>query len=695
MTSRKITMADALNKGNILRTKWPQSEKDYIPVYLGSGKAGACFDAWGLMNRPWQSSQSGSLPNTAYLHADHWHRGLYGLDMLLPLYQLVWTETPTAPVQYRQELHLLENRLETQLEWAHLRIHMNLSFHPDKRNLLVLDFQFEASPDQPVPGIGLKPITDLMTQGYKQHVSGIATSVPSAAETGCHVTQLRIGKASTTLAFQALDRKGRCSTLTTAAGTEVHFSGTSGRHLLVIGACGSSEQETLMQQMSQIKDVTSLFTEMKEAWRKRYGDACVLLSDDRHQALWSRSLHYLLCSFSPEPVCPVSPMGFSGNGWPFHFPQDMAYILPAFLQLGHFDIAKGIVSYYRSCLSNMQAFTKRIYGVGGAQWAWEFPMDNKSNLLDSGYPNPFQFEIHNAAYPAFMASETAQAIQEEDWTRDVAWPIIRESARFFTEVLKKDDDGTWGMEVIPSMGQDEWGGENAKNYLCALISARYCLTTALKTAEQLGSLPEEQLGTTPDETNRWHAILRDGLSFPRLLHPRYGLHMTCEGNPDDFHFGVQKHPIQLSPLTFLPIGAPGDPERKAYDMRYDLCKGSHEHFFTGWSLATFWLAAARLRDGTGFERDLEEAVPSFYVDPSWSVLFETSRQINMPMYLTNHGLFMQAVHEALLHGDTTAPASAEVRPISSGLPSTWLPAKYWNLRSRDGQSFSGSYVMRC
>ncbi len=668
-------MKEALKEGNILRTEWPQGEESYLPLYMGSGKAGACMDKWGLMNRPYEPCRKGSLSNTVFLHTDHWHRGQYGLDSILPLFRLRWSHIPEPPKQYRQELHLAEGRLETILQWEKLSIHMNLSFHPYQRDILSLDLHYEADPSSRMPGITLEAMPTLETQGYRQLVCGSVSHIEKESGTACTLLEVKAGTACTLLSFRTLDKERDCVVCQADTGLELHFPASSGRHLILVGACGELSRHCLTDQMDAVTDMETYEVERTNAWNRRWGDAYVCVSDKRHQALWSRSLYDLLSSFCPEPVCPVSPMGFSGNGWPFHFPQDMAYILPVFLQLGHVDIAKGIVDYYRTCLTNMQAFTRRVYGVEGTQWAWEFPMDNQSRLLEDDTPNWFQFELHNAAYPAFMAYETACALGDSRWMAETAWPIIRESACYFTNILQQEDDGTWGIHITPSMGQDEWGGENARNYFCALVSARYCLTIALKAAKKL------HLNT--EHAAKWSHLLRDGLAFPRLLHPEHGIYMTCEGNPEDFQLGTQKHPIQLSPIAFLPIGMPQAPEKRAYSLRYALCKSAKSHFFTGWSLATFWLAAARLGDGLGFEKDLEEAVPSGYVDRHWTVLFETSRHDNMPMYLTNHALFMQAVHGAILVEAVDAPTGKEK------VPSTWKPIKFEQLRLPGGGTASG------
>ena len=79
-------LCSTINQGDVVRTSWPVRMVDHLNLYLGSGRAGACFDVWGLMHgkRPDGSRASESQARTVLMHADHWHRGAYGLDYWCP-----------------------------------------------------------------------------------------------------------------------------------------------------------------------------------------------------------------------------------------------------------------------------------------------------------------------------------------------------------------------------------------------------------------------------------------------------------------------------------------------------------------------------------------------------------------------------------------------------------------------------------
>ena len=42
--------------------------------------------------------------------------------------------------------------------------------------------------------------------------------------------------------------------------------------------------------------------------------------------------------------------------------------------MGHYDLAKRIVEFYRERINDIRAITHRIYGGRGTMWAWEFPI---------------------------------------------------------------------------------------------------------------------------------------------------------------------------------------------------------------------------------------------------------------------------------------------------------------------------------
>ena len=47
----------------------------------------------------------------------------------------------------------------------------------------------------------------------------------------------------------------------------------------------------------------------------------------------------------------------------------------------------------------------------------------------------------------------------------------KESTRFYASILHKESDGTWGIYIKPSMGQDEAGGV-MKRITCAPCSVQ-------------------------------------------------------------------------------------------------------------------------------------------------------------------------------------------------------------------------------
>ncbi len=669
-------MREAVAIGDIRREQWPLRMADHLNLYLGSGRCGACFDAWGLMGNGLRGAPRESQGNTTLMHADHWHRGAWGLDYWLPVARLLWADgPPEPPTRYRQELTLFDGRLRTELAWPGLRATLTATFHPHRRDLLAIDIRHEATGDESLPPLRLAPETHVRTH-YDQELSGAAETIEQASD--WWLCRLRVGTAESAIALRAISTEGKVALSADDDGLRLQCSGGRGRHFLLIGTAGAQRQAALCREIKAVAVPEEFLAEAAQAWHHRWGSAWLQVPVPEYQALWARSLYYVLSSYAPDVRSPAPPCGWSGNGWPFHFPQDVSYIHPALLRLGHFDVARAWVDFYRRRLDDMAAYTQRVYGAEGAMWAWEFPIGPDSRLLADGHPNWCQFEIHNAAYPARMAREASLYLRDPAWSREVAWPVVRESARFFGSILERDDGGTWGIALEPSFGQDEMGGHNARNYLCALFSAQYALTTALAMADEL------------DKDNaafdRWRAILADGLAFARLHDPETDLLVTCEGLSGVEQLGREKHPVQLNPLTFLPLGKPFDHVIRAYQRRYELCAGVRDRHYHGWTLAAYWLAAAHMGDGEGLAHELGQALPGRYVDPAWLQIYETSASVHMPYYVTSHGLYLQALTDALVTDYWRWPQ------VGAACPDTWREARFSGLHVADGRVLSGHWT---
>jgi hypothetical protein len=78
-------------------------------------------------------------------------------------------------------------------------------------------------------------------------------------------------------------------------------------------------------------------------------------------------------------------------------------------------------------------------------------------------------------------------------------------------------------------------------------------------------------------------------------------HIYWESEPEklEVHYN-QKHPVQLKPLAFLPIGKKvSAPVTTAYQHRYKITEDSYKPHFSGWTLGEFLLAGSRMGDTEG------------------------------------------------------------------------------------------------
>ena len=648
-----ISMRHAIQAGNIRRASPEAGGSDHLNLYLGSGRCGSSFAWHGLHHAASVAQDRAGISRTLLMHADHWARGAYGIDCWLPVCRVLWDPLPDGVRSRSQDLDLYTGCLSTSFETEEYSVVLRSTYHPEKRDLLAIEIEYSALSGKRVSDIVLSP-EQLIPAHYDQTFKVDVSSASVTAQTGRLV--LRTSTVTTHVVMRVCSASGEQHLLPEGSGFRLKLQGQTGACLILVGIGSASRAANVEAEIGAVNSVSAYFDDAARGWSRRWGKAFIWVPDTRIQALWARSVFFLLSSYAPDVRSPAAPMGWSGNGWPFHFPQDISYIHPAMLRLGHYDIASAIVEYYRSILDDTVESTRRIYEKPGAMWAWVCPIGTafgQTLLAGGATPNHFHYEVHNAAYPARMAAETAAHLRNHEWTLNTAWPIVRESARFLASICTKNADGTWDEQVTPSMGQDEFGGENSRNYLCALFSIQYTLQAALRMVETLGvSDPYVEI---------WRTIISDGLSFGRLLDPRHGIYATAENLVGRTWFATQKHPVQLNPLTFLPLSAFVDiPTQTAYERRNELCNGIAVNISDGWTLAAFWLASSHMGEGEKLARELSVAEAMNYVDPEWVQIYETSNVKGAPYYMTSHGLLVQALLDAFQSdywGQTTRRAA--------------------------------------
>jgi Trehalose and maltose hydrolases (possible phosphorylases) len=358
----------------------------------------------------------------------------------------------------------------------------------------------------------------------------------------------------------------------------------------------------------------------------------LMIPDPQAQNMWVRSMAMFLASYNADGAGLSPPCGYTGNGWPFAFPQDISYVHPMLLATGNIDIAKSWIEHFSSGLDGMKEYTKRLTGANGILSPWVFPYNDFNGYHNPAPPNMYYYQIHNSGYLARMANETAIFVNDDDWTKKFAIPLIRETAEFYKSISEKEKDGLWHLFLIPSMGQDEGGGINQKDYLCALYSAKYCFQLAI------------EYGLDTD--GGFRQVL-DRLAFQNLLSPR-GFYYTCLGSGST-DFGKQKHPIQLNAWAYLPVDSKmSEPSRNAYDLRYEITADANKLTFHGWTLGTFLLAGSRYGNTREWLKDWDNLRKSDYVDAEWIQIYESSRSYGASFYNTTNGLVAQSLLNNLI-----------------------------------------------
>lgn len=657
-------MEKAIPRGDILRTSY---EENALPLYMGSGNMGACFNAYGLMN-----ATDGPC-KTVIMHSDIWYHGIYDMDFWAPVARVCFKELPKVPQTYRQHLSLYDGILKSDAGWDGASLTVRTAMNPAKKDILVLEVAYENAAFFPTIEI---LIDKERTNCYGETVE--ASFKADASTKDLHALHITCGSSSSVLLAKV---SGDAALSPSLGGLALSLTKPEGKFTLFVALGAEKRKEAITLSLQQAEEEADYFATVRESWHKRWGTSFLDMEDDFSQKMWARSMFYMLSTFSEEAHAPAPPCGWTGNGWQFGFPQDIMFLHGALLRFGHFDLAKSIVEYYRAHLDGVYAFTKRIFGKEGTMYPWEFPMGDAEKHMASGAPDQYQFQIHNAASPAKMAADTALFLKDDQWTRENLYPILEGSARFYLDCLKKGSDGLWEIHVTPSMGQDEFGGVNQKNYFCALTSAKSVLTMCVRWLREEPAYRE--LVTACKN------VLSDGLAFPRLLTPE-GLYRTCETVDGSSAIGKEKHPTQLSQTAMFTDLYPQDETlRRQYENRYAFCqKYLDERTAFGWTVQFYCLASARLGEKEEFLKDLSLYHGCDLLDPEEIQIYESSRYLNYAYFMTAQGMMAQCFADAVVndfYGETT---------IGKGIPESFGTVRYRDIHSRDGKAYSGNLSPR-
>ncbi|WP_428232543.1 hypothetical protein [Flavobacterium sp.] len=597
----KRDIEKAIRSTDVVRKTY--ADTAVINLYQGNGVFGSSYGPLGLHINPAKNAALTKYGKTEYYTMNYFVRGKYAADYLVPLAKFYWENEPEKITKYNQTQSYYDGTISTYFEYEKNKIDVKTWFDAVNKNIAGLKVSVQGKASD----IVFKPL-DILEVHYDQKLTQISKITNENDQ--WKIELLCLDK--TIIVY-----------LKTNAAVKLQDSN-------LVLTLNQGENDILLSVKEPIViSAEKSLTQSTDWWHNKWQTMGLLIVPEIHaQQMWVRSMAQFLYSFNDQKLGLPPPMGFTGNHWNFGYPQDVSFVHTMLLSTGNIDMAKSWIEYFSERIPGMKAYTKRLMNVDGIMAPWVFPLGDFEGYHTPSVPNKFYYEIHNSGYLARMTYETAVFVNDQSWTDQYAKPLISETAKFYKSIAKKGEDNLWHLSIKPSTGQDEKGGVDQDDYLCALFSAEYCLQKAI----------EYNL----DEDGAYAKILNDGLAFPALKSKR-GIYFTNKGRGES-DFGNQKHPVQLNPLAFLPIEKTVSATSKtAYDLRYYITMSAKKPYFYGWTLGEFLLAGSRIGNVAEWQKDWDNLRKANYVDKEWIQVFETSGVYKDSYYNITNGLITQSL----------------------------------------------------
>lgn len=603
----RADIREIITRGDIERAHSPADNETWIPLYQGNGRFGSCVGPWGLHAAPGEQTHYNVPGAMRFTHMQHFMRGRYNADYLLPIGSIYWEMAPRGVEAYQQHQSFFDGVVTTRYKASNHEVTIVSWMDPVRRD--VAGFEIHASGNCPAIIFSLLRKISLI---YDQEVT-------PAIDTRLHgdrwEARIRCGNADSRVMVQS-------TAAMQSTGNELKLTLRPGRNTILVAINSDidvSAEESLAGTRSW--------------WSATWDNGGWLdLPDDDAQKVWVRSMAYTLSSHNDDGMGCPPPTGLAGNAWPFPFPFDSGCRHPLLLWTGQINAAKKWIEFWHCRLDGLKEYTRRLYHTDGIFMPHVFPYGAAYHYHEPGVPNKYYYPVYNTGLMARMADQTAVMVDDPAWAKAYAAPLIGEGAKFYLEHLKKADDGFWHLHLVPSISLDESGDVDKPDYFSGLASAQY----ALQKAVDYGL----------DHDGRMKRVLLDGLALAPLVGAN-GVYRNHAGAGRE-DLGKQKHPDQLFPLVHLPLSAEADPPtRMAHALRYEIADGARESRFIGHTLGEFILSSARMHDAEAWRRDWSMIRPNRYADPDLIQFYESTGN-NLSFYITTHGLFAQALLETVV-----------------------------------------------
>ena len=216
------------------------------------------------------------------------------------------------------------------------------------------------------------------------------------------------------------------------------------------------------------------------AWADLWKSDIQIEGDEQAQQDVHSMLYHLYSFVRAESNLSPSPMGLSGLGYNGHvFWDTELWMYPALLTL-HPEMAKSMIQYR---FNRLEAARRNAFNHGykGAMFPWESAGTGVEETPVWALSGPF--EHHITADVGFAAWNYYCVTQDKDWLMTTGWPLIKETADFWTSRVERKSPGHF--EINNVVAADEWA-ENVDDNAFTNAAAIANLQAATKAANLLG-----------------------------------------------------------------------------------------------------------------------------------------------------------------------------------------------------------------
>lgn len=318
----------------------------------------------------------------------------------------------------------------------------------------------------------------------------------------------------------------------------------------------------------------------------------------------------------------------------------------------------------------------REYVPAARRWAREF---YKMRGLAADFP----FPLYHCIWPwccQFLWWGYRYSM-DENFLRDVAYPIMREVLMFFEDFLQRDAKGKYF--AFPTVSPEQ--GPLTKNATILLASLRYLL--------QAGIDASRVLKVDGESRSKWTEILNNLADFPTGMSAQFGETFKDSDWANSTLYLAHPSPLMtVYPTALIGLDSPRH-------LR-ELARNTLKYADTLQALGTFnfgWLSACASRLGLGDEgaRLIYEKGVAFLLRPNGLMTEETDRFIHNchvlsdPLYLPPmsecSGGMLGAINEMLL-----SSRDGKVR-VFPAIPKSWRHARFNNLLAEGALEVSAEY----